>query len=533
MSLASIILVGLGANVPNPGVYIELDFAQGPVAGAGGPRSVLLMGNSLAAGSCTQDTVVYGPDTAVTCQSETDVINLFGTGSQLHRMFLRFTAVAGSNSNIPIYFIAVTRSAGTAASVTATIATTATANGNHRFWCNDQFVDTTITSGQTATTIAANIVISVNSQTRWSITATSSVGAITITARQAGLEGNWIRVQGAITPGTASIGTTTTLTANTNLSSGATQDVYTNALATILPNRYYYIVVGDSDATNVGLVVTQVTSQALPTTGIRQRVVFGSSDTLANCTTVCTGINNARAECVWGYQAVDVPPAELAANNAAIYMTLEQGAAYGVNRKNFSLFPSPNGVDQAFWKLLPSRFGVAGAPTFANITSALNNGISPVTVISGPGGGAQFVKRCTTRSLNGAQPDYRVRDAHKVTVCDYWCDDAAALTSLQFGGKDLLPDPAQGQPPPPAIAVTPGIWGAALKGLVNDYGNAGQWSYPPGGPAPQAGQTPADVINSTFIVQAENSPPTRMSCLAPLSPCNIADQFAILALQVG
>lgn len=532
MSLASIILVGLGSNVPNPGTYIELDFAQGPVAGSGAARAVLLMGNSIAAGACTQDTVVYGPDTAVPCQTETDVINLFGTGSQLHRMFLRFTAVAGSNSTIPIYFIAVTRSAGTAASTTQVITTTATSNGNCRVWCEDAFVDTTITSGQTATQIGAAIAASVNSQTRWPVTANSVTGTVTYTAVQKGLEGNWIRMQAAITPGTATIATTTTLTANTNLTSGATQDVYTTALSTILPNRYYYIVCGDSDATNVGLVVSQVATQALPVNGIRQRVVFGSSDTLANTITVATGINNARAEVVWGGTAVDLPPAELAANNAAIYMLLEQGAPYGVARKNFSLFPSPNGADGSLWKLLPSRNGVAGAPTVANVTSALNNGISPMTVVAGAGGGAQFVKRCTTRSLNGAQPDYRVRDAHKVSVCDYWCDDAGAITALQFGGKDLLPDPIQGQPPPPAIAVTPSIWKAALQNLVIQYGNAGQWGYPPG-VTPQPGQSPADVINGLFIVQAENNPPTRMSCLAPLSPCNIADQFAMLVQQVG
>jgi phage tail sheath gpL-like len=532
MSLASIILVGLGASVANPGVYVELDFAQGPVAGAGGPRSVLLMGNMLSAGSATAGTVVYGPDTAVTCQTENDVIGLFGAGSQLHRMFLRFTAVAGSNSNIPLYFIAITQSTGAQATATETIANAATSNGNHRFWCEDMFVDTPITSGQSVTTIATNIVASINGQTRWPVTATNTAGVITITANQKGTESNWIRVQAAITPATATIATTTSLTANTSLSGGTTADSNTTALSTILPNRYYYIVCNDSDATNVGALVSQVTTQALPTTGIRQRVIFGSSDTLANATTIATGINNPRAECIWGYEAVDLPPAELAATMCAIFAILEQGSSYGVARKNFSLFPSPNGNDQAYWKLIPSRFGAAGAPTVANISSALANGLSPLTIVSGVGGGAQFVKRCTTRSLNGSVSDYRIRDAHKVSVCDYWCDDAAAITALQFGGKDLLPDPAQGQPPPPSIAVTPGIWGAALKNLVIQYGNAGQWTYPPG-QTPQQGQTPADVINQSFIVQAESNPPTRMSCLAPLAPVNIADQFAILAQQVA
>jgi phage tail sheath gpL-like len=111
-----------------------------------------LLGNKTSAGTATNDTVVYGPDTAITCQTESDVITLFGAGSQLHRMFLKFTAI---NRTTPLYFVAVTSSAGSAASASVTIATTATSNGNLRFWCEDDFVDTPITSGQNVTTIAA------------------------------------------------------------------------------------------------------------------------------------------------------------------------------------------------------------------------------------------------------------------------------------------------------------------------------------------------------------------------------------------
>lgn len=529
MANASIVLVGLGASYAIPGTYIELDFAQGPVAGSGAVRGCLLMGNKTASGSATVDTVVYNAQSQVPCQTEADVIALFGTGSQLHRMFLKFVAAAGPNNTTPLSFLAVTASGGTAASTTQVIATTATSNGNIRVWCGAEFVDTGVTTGDSATAIGANIATSVNAQTRWPVTANAVTGTVTYTARVAGPEGNWIRMQALVTPATATIGTTSTMTANTFLTSGATADVNTTALGTILGARYYYIVSGDSDATNVGRLVTQVGSQAQPTTGIRQRVIFGSMDTLANTITVATGINNARAECVWG-SATDLTPAELAAGAAGLYMTLEQGSPVGVARKNFSLFPT-SPTDQSYWPFVAGRGGVGGAPTKANLISALNNGITPITAL--PNGSAQLVKRITTYSLNGATNDYRIRDAHKVSVCDYWCDDVQAVTQLQFGGRDLLPDPVLGQTPPGPLAVTPRIWGNAIKNVTLNYGSAGQWSYPPGS-TPQPTQSPADVLNAMLVgPQIETNPTNRMSVQAPLSPVGVADQFAVLCSQVG
>jgi phage tail sheath gpL-like len=533
-ALASIILNGLAASYPLPGVFLQLDFAQGPVGGSGSQRAAVLIGNKTASGSATVETVIYGPDTQTPCQTENDVINLFGAGSQLHRAYLRWTAV---NKVTSLYFVAIAASAGAAATLGETIATTATANGNHRTWCVDQFVDTAINNGDTATTIAANIVLSVNSQTRWPVTANNAAGVITYTAKNTGPEGNWIRMQALITS-SGTIGTTTTLTANTFLSGGATADINTNALATILPAKYYTIVSCDSDSTNLGRIVTQVTNNAQPTTGIRQYGIGGSMDTLANTITVATALNSPRAELVWG-NCTDLTPLDLAANAAALYALLEIGAQYGVARKNFSLFPATS-TDSNVW--LPTiaggtnlpgaggRGGLAVAPTNAQLVSALNNGITPITQFTS--GQAQLVKRCTTKSLTGANQDYRIRDAHKRVVCDYWADDAVAITQLSFGGKDLLPDPLPGAPPLPSTATSPGAWGGALKGLTLNYGNAGQWGYPPNVPV-VVGLSPADVINANAKVQQENNPNTRMSALFQLSPVPLADQFAVLAQQVG
>jgi hypothetical protein len=540
VSNAAIILVGLAATYPLPGTYIEMDFAAGPVGGAGGPRLVILIGNMTSAGTATPNTVVYGPDTQTPCQTETDVTTLFGPGSQLHRMWLRFSSVAGANTGIPIYFIAVTSSLGAAASVTANFAgSSALANFNLRAWVVDDFIDTPVTVGQNGGQIGTNVAANINSQTRWPVTA-AGTSALVITAKEPGPEGNWIPVQFAIqATGGVATGISCSILANTRLSGGTTADINTTALATIVNTRYYYYCMGDSDSTNVGAAVTQANNNAAPTVGIRGRVVSGNVDTSANAITQATGINSARGEIVWG-NGTDFTPAECAAALTAIYMTLEQGSPWGVARKNFSNFPTSQQNDQNLWNaagpfgkgggIKGTRSGPTSYPTIATIVSQLNNGLSPIGVQQN--GQAYLVKRCTTRSLAGATADYRIRDAHKVSVCDYWCDDVQAVTQLNFGGKDILPDPMPGQPPPPPNATTPRLWGSALKDITVRYGNAGQWAYPPNQPV-VAGVTAADAINANAIIQQETSPATRMSAYFPLSPVNIFDQAAVLGQQIS
>jgi phage tail sheath gpL-like len=519
---ASIILTGLGAQFPNPGVYAQVNFAAGPSGPAPGARNIIIFGNQTTAGTATNDTVVYGPDTQTPIQTEQDWINLFGAGGHHHRAFLRVTAVLGNNSPIGIYGISVTPSAGAAATATMTIATTATSNGNHRFWCVDQYVDTPITSGQTATQIATAIVSSINSQFRWPITAANTAGAITLTAVNKGPEGNWILVQALITPGAATIGTTTTLTANTNLSGGTTADTIAAALATIASTRYYYQILHDTDATNIGLAVTQANTLALPTTGIRQRVSAGSRDTLANEIALATGLNAARAE-LSSALGSDLTGLEIAANNCAIYALFESsGSAYGPGRDNFSLFPTPAGGfwsnDPSYWHLIPSRSVATTGLTQANVTSALNNGITPLQPINN-NSAIQLVKRITTRSLNGANQDYRVRDAHRVSVPDWWTDDAVYLTQNNYGGMNIAPNPQQGVPFPPNCTC-PIFWGAALQGLVRNYEAAGQLKN-------------GNQIIAGMITQQETNPPDRMSNLTPLQVIDLADQFFILVNQVA
>lgn len=594
LGLASILLIGISANTPNPGTYVQVNFNAGPTGGAPIGQKVLILGNKTSTGTATADTVVYGPDTTTPAQTESDVITLTGAGSQVHRAWKRFAKV---NKTTPQYFLCVAESAGAQATGVIAVAfstgSTATTAGNIRFFYGDEFVDTAVNVGDTATVIGAAIAANINQNVNWAITATNTTGTLAIQAKNHGPEGNQIKIGVMVGPGFAPAGVTvtdygvlwsasivtvtgtfiapatpngyyykvtaggtggssppafgTTIGATTTdggstytnwgtlstaaglaqLGGGATADNVTNALAAILSQGFYDIVVCDSDATNIGRVIAQVNTQANPTTGIRQRVFAGSVDTLANALTLAAAQNASRGELQWG-SATDITPLELAANAAAIYSLFEQSGNTGyrlVGRLNFSLFPSTNPQfnDQSVWFLTASRNGPNSGPSTAQITSALNGGLTPYAILSD--GSLQLVKRCTMHCLNGATPDFRSRDAHKVAIMDAWATGAATMTQQQFGAKDLLDPPPPGQSvtsgnPPNTFATNVNIWGTALKDFTEKVGIAGLLQN-------------VDTTNANAIVQREVSPRNRMSASFDLQTVDLADQFCIAANQVA
>jgi phage tail sheath gpL-like len=506
---ASIVLTGLASNDPVPGVYIETNFAQGPATGSAEDRAIVCLANKLSTGSATVDTVIYGPSSLVPLQTEADMIALAGAGSEAHRMYRRIAKV---NKETAVNWVFVTESAGVQATGTFILAGgAATGNGNIRVWVGDEFVDTAIASGDAVDTIGAAIVVSVNGQTHWPVTAGYNAGTdtVTLTAKQKGLRGNWLRFMTAITAG---ITTTTSVTSDTFFTGGTTADSNTTALATILPKKHYYIVSAAEDATQYGAVVTQVNTQAAPTIGIRQRAFAGSVDTLANATTIATGINAARAELVW-HEKSPLTPAELAANAAAIYALFESSTN---PRTNFASFGN-DAVTSNYWFVQKSRTDSA-SPTRTSIKSALNNGITPIAV--NPNNTTYLVQRITTRSLSGAVADYRIRPAHKVTICDFFSDDLHAKAALGFSGKRIANDPPPGARTPGPSVVTPSDFRGLIYSVLNDYEENDLL------------QNVADIKTGT-VVQRETSPTTRMTARVPLQPVDNLEQMAVAVDQVA
>jgi phage tail sheath gpL-like len=116
--------------------------------------------------------------------------------------------------------------------------------------------------------------------------------------------------------------------------------------------------------------------------------------------------------------------------------------------------------------------------------------------------------------------DYRIRDAHKVTVCDRYVDDLIAKAALTMRGKLLADDPKKNEPVPGPNVITPRVVKAMINRLTRDYGEDALLQL-------------VDAIVAGTVVIRETTPTTRVSAQIPLTPIDILDQLAFQVNQVG
>lgn len=175
-----------------PFVANKLSFARAIRGLRGMPRSLLLVGHKLAAGS-----VAVG--TMVTVSTEADAIERFGEGSQLLAMWRG--AKANADLGLPINCLAIaTGSGATAASSTIVVATTGGtvgAAGEVMLYIHGKRVSTGVTSTDTATTVAGKLIAIINAQPALQVLAatTATPGEIKLTAKTVGPNGNDIDVR--------------------------------------------------------------------------------------------------------------------------------------------------------------------------------------------------------------------------------------------------------------------------------------------------------------------------------------------------
>jgi len=509
--MGAIQITGLAANDPVPGSYVQVAFAQGDVSMGGGSYPALIMASKTSAGSATADTMIYGPTSNPPLSTEADAIALFGPGSPAHRMWQSFVSV---NKTTPVYVICPSEAAtGTAATGTITITGTASGAGTLRAYVGEKFVEVSVSTNDTPTVIAAALVSAISAQTSWAVTATASAGVVTLTAKVKNKGQEWGRYSATISSG---ITTTVTPTVSTKMTTGTGIALdYTSALATISPLRFYYIIPEETaglgaTSTALSALQSQIDSSALPLTGIRQRMFVGAVDSSLT-TNLSANLNSPRAEVIWSPDS-DRRPEELAAYTAGVYSLEEQGLS---PRCNFSGY----GLDtqtQITWNVQPPRKGTA--PTRSAQVAALNAGITPIGVTLS--GRTYIIKRVTTKYQTNSLTDYRIRDAHKVTIMDRFADDLQAKLVLQFSGLKIGNDPAQGQRTPGPDVVTPKIVRAAVIKLLRDYEALDLVEN-------------VDASITALIVQRESVPTTRMGIRLPIDVIDICDQFASALDQVA
>src|SRR5271166_1536016 len=107
-----IVLQGVSALSP-PGVYVQLQFAQGQSGAPTEEYDAVILANFTSQGSYSPvDGYLFGPDTLIPMQSVSDAIGLAGPGSSAALMV---TAFKNLNQTTPLYLCPVPVQPGTAA----------------------------------------------------------------------------------------------------------------------------------------------------------------------------------------------------------------------------------------------------------------------------------------------------------------------------------------------------------------------------------------------------------------------------------
>ena len=210
----------------------------------------LLVGQKLVAGTGLSNKPII-------VSSEADAINLSGRGSMLARMY-KFARAADPTGEIWILPLDEP-AAGVVATGTIAITGTATAAGTLFLTIAGQLVQTAVASGDTATIMATNLAAAVNAALDLPVTASSSVGNVTLTCRWKGLTGNDITIlhnyRGAAGGERTPAGVTVAITA---MASGTASPTLTTAIANMGDEVFDFIAMPFADTTSLDAFKTEL-----------------------------------------------------------------------------------------------------------------------------------------------------------------------------------------------------------------------------------------------------------------------------------
>jgi phage tail sheath gpL-like len=426
MSLPSVI----ANSNKRPGTFTRVSFGVGQRASGANARYLLLFGNKTSGGSAV---AAQEHD----CFSEDESRVLHGARSE---MFWMVKAAIAAYPELSMKCIVVAESAGTAATGTIVIGSgPASAGGSIGVSVQGEEIEVPFSAGDSATVIGQAVADAMVAKTDWPVTAANVTGTVTVTHAQKGPRSNFCAVRARLISGA---GITVTPPATGYLTGGGTSDDPQAALDASLSTNRRYLVAPYSDATQLAKFRTHVQGEDEPEIGHRKRVIACSLDTLANTTTLATGLNEPRIHLPW-LEKSDYPPSMLAAAFAARLAARE------------SVKASYNFDDEILPGVKP-QYLASSRPLPSQIVAALNNGITPL--LSADDGTVRICRAITTKSRDASSnADYRVLDISKVAVPDEIADRWELACADRFKGMDASQDDPSGEPPPPGV-VTPTLW---------------------------------------------------------------------------
>ncbi|MDP2786606.1 MAG: phage tail sheath C-terminal domain-containing protein [Pseudomonadota bacterium] len=398
MASPNISFSSIPASIRKPGKYFEFNTALAVRTLPGNLQKTLILAQRLAAGT-------VAANTPVNVFSDAEAATYFGRGSMAHLM-VRAALIA--NPYLALTVLAMDDAgAGVAATSTVTLTGTATSAGVLTLNVGGQQVQIAIAVGDLNTAVAAALNAQIAKQPDLPVTATVLSGVVTLTAKHKGTQGNGIKTSVVSTAAGATA-------AATAMASGATDPTVATGLAVVFASGHDIVISPWNDATSLTALRTHLDAVSGPLEQRGAIGIYGHTGSLANATTLASGVNSGRIS------GILVP--------SAYHMAYEVAAAYG------AVVASEEDPARPLNTL--ALTGIT-APPLANRLSrteqenALYNGTTPSEV--GPGDKVQIVRAVTTYTLDPQSvPDISLLDLTTIRTLDYVRKACRERISLRF-----------------------------------------------------------------------------------------------------
>lgn len=427
-------LTGIDLSNPQPGTKREIAFAQGSSGGLTRARDVVILCNKIASigsGSVDGRGDALNTPTAI-FNGEAEIIERYGYKSEALLLHKAFTRV---NKTAQVWMLVVPPGSGSA-SVDFTFATAATGATAVIVDFLGEQEQVAVANADAIATIATAVAAKINAKLDWPITASAALGVVTVTAAVAGSRFdhylNQIRMRFTKTAGT-------TVTKG-NVTAGSTDDDQTTAISTLENYSIYYQVnpkqitsAPTSTDNGIGEHLASLATQVAPTVGKAGVLIAGNTGTVSQASAVAVGMNKEFSHLFWAENS-DWSPGMIAAHMAGIVQA-KQATNPAANLAGY-------GSKSADTLYVPDPYAKTDRATSAELTTALNNGVSPIEFSST--GKPKLTWLITTKSQTDSDADYRARPGHIPSVMFYAWEILRNLWNSE-AQPNVANDPADGE----------------------------------------------------------------------------------------
>lgn len=398
MASANVSFSNIPSSIRKPGKYFEFNTSLAVRTLPGNLQKTLIVGQRLATGTVLANT-------PVDVFSDVDAATYFGRGSIAHLMA---RAALQANNYLALTMISLDDAvASLAASAAITFTGTATGAGNATLNVGDQSVVISISSGDTPTIIAAALAAQIAKQPDLAVTATAAVGVVTLTAKNKGTLGNFIKISCVDTAASVTVATAA-------MAGGATDPTIATALATVFAAGHNIIISAWNDAVNLTALRTHLDSVSGPLEQRGAIGIYAHTGTLAQSTTLAASINSGRISGLLlpnGFEE----SCEVASAYGAVVASEEDPARPLNTLPLTGIMANP----------------LANRSSRTEQENALYNGVTPTEV--GPGDKVQIVRAITTYTLDPqGVPDTSLLDLTTIRTLDYVRKACRERIALRF-----------------------------------------------------------------------------------------------------